>query len=183
MRVVRSRPTPAYAWLTMNFLTIVFVRKRLCTKQRSEFESRAETLVAEGGITDPDLASQLSGLGIEVETLPVLHLVPLIQVAWADGEIQAGERALLNDAATTRGIIDGASKALFEQMLNAPPTEALVAGAMALIRHFLDAMSPEDAVSARADLFGLSKGVADASGGVFGLWGRIDAATRISHAL
>ena len=44
--------------------------------------------IAESGVNDQDLVQSLVELGIELDTLPVLHLVPLFQVAWSDGEVQ-----------------------------------------------------------------------------------------------
>lgn len=143
-------------------------------REKMATEERTEALINEGGIRDPELAAQLSELGVEPNILPCLHLMPLIQVAWADGEIQPEEHALLLKAAATRGITNGTAFDFFNQMLQARPSTELTNGAMSLIRHVLEAMGQDQAAIARNSLFELSKNVADASGGIFGLWGRIE---------
>ena len=45
--------------------------------------------ITESGVNDNELVQTLVELGLELETLPILHLVPLFQVAWSDGEVQS----------------------------------------------------------------------------------------------
>ena len=89
-------------------------------REKMASEARAETLRSEANITDEDLSNRLGALGITPETLPVLHLVPLLQVAWADGEIQDDERGLLLKAGEAHGVTDGPAAALLLPPLPLP---------------------------------------------------------------
>jgi hypothetical protein len=73
-------------------------------------ERAARDLLAEAtGIQDTDLLAELAGLGIRVETLSALTLIPLIVVAWADGEMDETEREAVLAGAASAGIEPGST--------------------------------------------------------------------------
>lgn len=136
-------------------------------------ERSAEDIRAETGLTDDALVEQLAALGVKKATIPVLHLVPLLQVAWADGEIQDGERELLLEAAEATGVTEGEAREAFEGMLVKRPPQAYFDAAISFIRHMVAALPGGESAKAKANLVDLAYQIADASGGVFGLWGRV----------
>src|SRR5713226_8693532 len=69
------------------------VKQQLRAKQ--EGQARREALAAASGIRDEGVLDKLVSLGLGAETLAVLSLVPLVEVAWADGTIDAKERAAI----------------------------------------------------------------------------------------
>src|SRR5438105_8011251 len=69
------------------------VKQQLRAKQ--EGQARREALAAASGIRDEGVLDQLVALGLGAETLAALSLVPLVEVAWADGTIDAKERAAI----------------------------------------------------------------------------------------
>ncbi len=139
-------------------------------------EAAADQIGQETGITDEALLAQLAEQGITRETLPVLHLVPLLSVAWADGEIQAAERREILDAAKITGADSGPSLALLEEMLEKGPSETLVNASLSFISHLMAAMP--DGADKGSSLADMAWRVADASGGLMGLWGRVEAAEK-----
>lgn len=143
-------------------------------KAKMARQQATEDIKAETGLTDDELVGKLADLGIKKETIPVLHLVPLLQVAWADGEIQAGERELLLEAAGSTGVTGEALTAL-EGMLEKKPDPAFFDAALDFIRNMVAALPEGEAEAAKGNLVDLAWRVADASGGVFGLWGRVEA--------
>ena len=143
-------------------------------KQRLQHERNAEEMGAASAIDDDALLVGLSELGINRDTLPLLYLFPLIQVAWADGEIQAGERSLILAAADERGITDGAAREQLLAMLDTRPADALLKGGLDFIQAIFQLMPADEADAARSNLLAMSRSIADACGGVFGLWGRVD---------
>src|SRR6187402_1703884 len=62
---------------------------------------------AQTGIQDPELLRDIEALGFDADKLSLLPLVPILQVAWADGEISPEERKLIVDLARTRNIAEG----------------------------------------------------------------------------
>ena len=49
------------------------------------------------GLTDPALIAELEALGFTPDTVALLPLVPVVQVAWAEGGVSTKERALVAD--------------------------------------------------------------------------------------
>ncbi len=52
-------------------------------------------LSASTGLSDPALLAELAALGFTPETVSVLPLVPIVEMAWAEGGVTAAERTLL----------------------------------------------------------------------------------------
>jgi hypothetical protein len=150
--------------------------EQLRTKMKQE--AAADQIGQETGITDEVLLTQLAEQGITPETVPVLHLVPLLSVAWADGEIQSGERREILAAAKITGADTGPSRALLDEMLEQGPSKTLVDASLSFISHLMAAMPDGEASSQGGSLADMAWRIADASGGVFGMWGRVDAAEK-----
>lgn len=142
-------------------------------REKMARQENAEAIKAETGLADDALIAKLAELGVKKDTIPVLHLVPLLQVAWADGEIQAGERELLIEAAEATGVT-GEARAALEGMLEKRPSDEYFDAALSFIHHMVAALPAGEGEKAKANLVDLAWRVADASGGVFGLWGRVE---------
>jgi hypothetical protein len=120
------------------------------------------------GISDPALLKELEELGFTPDTVVLLPLVPLLQVAWAEGGISTAERAIIVQLARSRGVADGsASDRKLGDWMASNPGEAVFAKATRLIRAMLDAPS-ETSVTAD-DLVRQAEAIAAASGGIFGI--------------
>lgn len=115
------------------------------------------------------LQRELNYLGIDETTFSVLALLPLVQVAWADGAIQEAERTLILDLADKQYSLTRDAHDLLESWLSHPPSEdylkrgrrALVALAERDPNFNLEAGSLEDVVA-------FAKSVAEAAGGFLG---------------
>lgn len=124
------------------------------------------------GLTDPALLNELQDLGFTPDTLSLLPLMPLIQMAWAEGGITAEERELLIDLARKRGIAPGSpSDRQLAEWLDKRPAPSVFSRAMRLIRAMLDSGQDPGSMSAD-DVVKYAEDIAYASGGLFGL-GRI----------
>ena len=140
------------------------------------------------GLSDPALLEDLEALGFTPDTISVLPLVPIVEMAWAEGGITPAERTLLVKFARERGIAEGsaADRQLSEWMARQPSTEVF-ARATRLIRAMLDTGSPEGGTLTADDLIKYSESIASASGGILGI-GKISPEERatlakIVHAL
>lgn len=122
------------------------------------------------GISDPEILRELHELGFSPETLSLLPLVPVIEVAWAEGGITPRERDLIETFATRRGIVPGspADAQLMDWLANRPSDEILT-GARRLIQALLSSGSAVVANLTADDLVGYCESVAAASGGIFDL--------------
>lgn len=147
--------------------------RELIEKLRAKLSvERAALDLEQAGLHDEELAETLAGLGINRDTVAVLHLVPMVQVGWASGSIEHAERELLEMAARESGVAEGsAAWDAFQKMLASPPDRAFYDAALA----YIVAMEPE---SGRKSLLETARSVADATGGLFGVLGNIERAER-----
>jgi len=138
---------------------------------RAAVELQEKRAIAESVKTeDLELVDRLTALGFDAETAKVLDLLPLIHVAWADGEIQKGERATILDLLNFRKIPpSSAAYVLVESLLEDKPSEAYMDESLAVLRDLLKS----DAHHAGAVVL-LCVAVAEAAGGFFGFGNKID---------
>ncbi len=153
----------------------------LIAKMRDRLAKEAAALALEerSGVHDPQLLSWLAELGVTADHVPILHLVPLIQVAWADGTLQDEERVMLEKAAAEAGVTpDSPAHAVLAALLNERPKVEFYDAALMYVRTLVAAMSDADAHNARENLLSLARQVAKASGGLFGLFPSVGDAER-----
>jgi hypothetical protein len=137
-------------------------------RARQADEAR-QSLGAAAGLTDPDAIQQLQALGFTPETVNLLPLVPVLQVAWAEGGVTADERAQIVALARARGIAAGsAADAQLSTWLTDQPDPSVFAGAGRLIRAMLDSGSAQMADLTPEELVSYCEKIAKASGGFLG---------------
>jgi hypothetical protein len=130
------------------------------------------------GLDDPQLLQELHDLGFTPETVGLLPLAPIIQMAWAEGGITKPERELILRLARSRGIEAGsAADRLLTEWITNRPAEAVFSGARRLIRAMLDSGSAPAGDLNADDLVKYCEDIAAASGGILGI-GRISAEER-----
>jgi hypothetical protein len=146
-------------------------------RQAAAAEQAREALSTTSGLSDPELLRELGELGFTPETVGLLPLVPVIQMAWAEGGVTAAERDLIVRLARTRGVSDGSpADQQLNEWMRARPSDAVFASAGRLVRAMLDAGPAAGGLSAD-DLVGYCEQIASASGGVLGI-GRISGEER-----
>jgi hypothetical protein len=150
---------------------------RLKLREREQASARKEALAAASGISDEATLSRLLALRISSETLAALYLVPLVEVAWADGKIEAAERKALLSAAQGAGMHDGnPSYGLLEGWLAQRPNSELLEAWKQYIRVLTETMDSAAKQTLKRDLVGRAKSVAEAAGGFLGVGGKVSAA-------
>jgi ADP-ribose pyrophosphatase YjhB (NUDIX family) len=139
--------------------------------RRADAEAKARrALEQETGLHDPAMLAELSVLGFTTETIALLPLIPVLQVAWAEGGVTAAERALVLSLARSRGIAPGsAADHQLTDWLEYRPSEDTFHKATRLIAAIVG--SPDGgAVHVTADeLIAYCDKIAHASGGIFGI--------------
>jgi hypothetical protein len=151
-----------------------YFRKRdneLIEKIRRHAEMGAERrrFGQQAGVADEEILNDLQTLGFTSETVKLLHLVPLVQMAWADGGVSDGERDLIVQAARSRGIEPGSAA---DQQLAAwladRPSGALFEKTLRAIGAILHALPMAEREASQRDLLAYSTAIASASGGILG---------------
>ena len=147
-------------------------------RQASAAEHTRRELSSRSGLQDPEMLEELQALGFTPETVALLPLVPLVQVAWAEGGVSDAERRLIQQLARTRGIEEGsdADRQLANWLSNRPGSQVL-ASASRLIRAMLDAPSGGADTLTADDLVKYCEDIAAASGGILGI-NRVSSAER-----
>jgi hypothetical protein len=144
--------------------------------RQAEADARAKrALERQTSLHDPAMLEELRLLGFTPETIALLPLIPVLQVAWARAGISAAERAMIVDLGRARGIVAGsAADHQLRDWLAHRPSDDTFHKATRLIRAIIDA--PDGgALHLRADeLIALCDRIAHASGGIFGI-------ARVSH--
>jgi hypothetical protein len=141
-------------------------------------EQTRRDLQAKTGFKDPALLRDLEELGFTPETIALLPLVPILQVAWAEGGVSDAERRLILEFARARNIAAGseADRQLTE-WLEQRPSDQVFAKAMRLVGAMLDNPGDLPAQVSASELIAASEKIAAASGGILGI-GRISATER-----
>jgi hypothetical protein len=151
-------------------------------RQAAESERARTEMSAKTGLNDPELLRDLEELGFTPETIGVLPLVPIVQMAWAEGGITSAERQLLVGFARERNIAEGtAADGLLTEWMTRQPSEDVFDRATRLIRAILDSGVPEPGGMSADDVISYSESIAAASGGILGI-GKISAEERATLA-
>jgi hypothetical protein len=140
-------------------------------RQAAAGEQARLQMAAKTGLDDPEMLKELQALGFSPETVSLLPLVPVVQVAWAEGGVSDAERRLVLELARTRGIAEGsvADRQLSEWLSRRPDPQVFVR-AMRLIAAMLGAPSDQRGDLSADDLVRYCEQIAAASGGILGIY-------------
>lgn len=121
------------------------------------------------GTNDPEILQALTDLGFVPETADLLHLLPLVEVAWADGSVSSSEHRSVLAAAATRGVTpDAAAHVQLTAWLANRPSEEFCAVARDNLRRLLEALPVDKGEALARGLLGFATQVAAVSGGFLG---------------
>lgn len=140
-------------------------------RARQEMEKRTS-------LHDPELLNDLEAMGFTPETVSLLPLVPLIQVAWAEKGVSSAERQQIVDLARKRGVEPGSeADRQLDDWLSRQPSASMFSRATRLINAMLAAHSDEMRDLSADDLVKYCESIAAASGGILGM-GKVSAEER-----
>jgi hypothetical protein len=74
-------------------------------RERAHLQEVAAALAEKLRVDDPALLQRVVGLGLTRETGAAILVAPLVQVAWADGDVTDRERAVVLELAGARGVV------------------------------------------------------------------------------
>lgn len=153
--------------------------RKLLEKLREEarVQERRDALAAVLRVDDPLVLDALVELDIDAQTALAFSLVPLVEVAWADGEIQPRERTALLEAAAKSGIAPGSTTCqLLENWLNRRPRAELHGTWKGYMQALVVQLDETQRVHLRDWVLGQARAVAEAAGGFLGLGSRVSQA-------
>ena len=131
------------------------------------------------GLDAADRAA-LEASGYPAEAFALLDLIPLVDVAWADGSVSIREQDVILEAALRRGFMyDGPAYRQFVAWLAVEPPDALVRASLrALAAAVLRLPSAVQQDGFRRQLFDGCQRVAEVAGGIYPIGGPVSRAER-----
>lgn len=131
-------------------------------------------------MTEGELGVLLRSLGIDRRSWGVLATLPLVEVAWADGEVQTEERRRILDVAAMYDVLSGDGRIVLEGWLRFPPSASYLDRAHTALQALVADGGLRQAGLDRQTLLQHSHEVARASGGFLGLIGRVEEEERMT---
>ena len=159
--------------LARNMEDLFFLeREKKLAEARKKLELMQETkenLSAVSGITDDAVLQKLVDLDIRPDILTTLLMIPLIEIAWADGELHVNERALLLNSVYKPGMhtcqVD--PEILQAWIINKPSPELFTAWEL-YIQALSGQLTRDERHTLKADVMADARGIAEAAGGFLG---------------
>ena len=143
-------------------------------RRQAKLEAERRHLGEAVGVTDPELLEDLRELGFTPETVMLLHLVPLVQMAWIDGHVSNRETQLILEASRQSGISEGSLAFVWlSGWLYRRPPEQLFQKTLRVIEGRLKALPREEQKLTKRELMLRCTAVASASGSVWGIGSKI----------
>ena len=144
--------------------------------QREATEAK-QALAAVSGISDDALLDRLLQLGIGPRAMAAVSLVPLVEVAWADGTLDPAERDAVLAAAKSAGLETGSTGyELLESWLTHRPGDELKHVWVQFTKWVAASMDAADRNRLKSELLGRARRVAEAAGGFLGLGSKVSRA-------
>ncbi|OFZ80218.1 MAG: hypothetical protein A2583_11475 [Bdellovibrionales bacterium RIFOXYD1_FULL_53_11] len=135
-----------------------------------KIQENKEELRKVSGISHDAILDKLVNLGIQAETMAAMTAVPLVEVAWADGSVDASERSEILSRIEKHGIgRDSVEYALLERWLEHKPDSKLLAAWIHYMEGLCHELSAGERQQLRDDLLEDVRAIANSSGGLFGL--------------
>ena len=168
------------ARVTMDLEEAFFLRKdaelRAKLHQALENKEKRECLAAASGIHKEETLDALIKLGITPQTLAAFSLVPLVAVAWSDGELDGKEKAAILKAIHEEGIrTDGPAYQLLETWLDHAPGKEVLSTWKQYVAELGKTLDKGTRFLIHEGILGRARKVAEASGGFLGLGRKISA--------
>ncbi len=161
-------------------LEALFFRKQddalIAQHERLEHKRRTREALAEvSGIRNPQVLDKLMELEVSPSIMASLSIVPLVEVAWADGKVQDEEREAIL-AAAKKGIGEKSiDHELLEAWLNHCPPPKLLQAWTHFISGLCETMTETERNALKTELISHAQAVAEAAGGFLGLTSKISA--------
>ena len=149
---------------------------KLLEKLRKEARTRERRVALKAAlrIDDEDVIDALVELDLYPETVVAFGLVPLVEVAWADGIIESKEREAILRAAHERGIKDGSTTCrLLENWLDRKPAPEMLVTWKVYVRTIAAQMPVDRRLLLKAGILTQAREIAEAAGGFLGFGSKV----------
>jgi len=145
-------------------------------RELKKMEETVAVLSQASGIKNETTLKKLVELNVPPATLAAAALIPLVEVAWADGTVDEKERAAILQASEKSGSGAGAvQRSLLEEWLRKKPEPRLFKAWTVYIEGLCDDLSQAQINALKVEVLSNARAVAEASGGILGVGYKISA--------
>jgi hypothetical protein len=152
------------------YLEEEYFRKKefaLLEKLKKVFQTKVdrESIRKATGVTDEQLLDRLVELQLDGELMKAFELYPLVEIAWADGDLSEREARSVLAAGEKRGVAPGSSAyRMLEERLQKGPDPEIRKVWFLYAEQLKKALSPEELQRFRNDLLERARGLVAATG-------------------
>jgi hypothetical protein len=145
------------------------------TKRQLEKTERTLKSVSDiSGIKNESVLRRLIELNVQIEVLATLSLIPLVEVAWADGKVTEKERKAVLDSAEGLGLGKGRiDTTLLDQWLQSRPPKGLLESWIYYIQGLCELLTEAERKALKAEILERALAVAGSTGGFMGLTSKV----------
>jgi hypothetical protein len=137
-------------------------------REMKKMEDSKSALAAASGINNEVVLKKLMELGIHAETVAALAVVPLVEVAWADGSVKQPEKEAVLKAVDQSGEVSEIVHELLESWLTRRPDASLLEAWSHYVEGLCEELTESEKEAFKQDLLGRARTVAEAYGGFLG---------------
>ncbi|OAI56724.1 hypothetical protein AYO47_08725 [Planctomyces sp. SCGC AG-212-M04] len=136
-------------------------------RRHAQLSEIAHALAEKLHADEPALLERIKKLGVTLDTGAAFILAPLVEVAWADGDVSQAERTTVLQIAHRRGVMPGSPdhRQLLDWLDNRPPDEVLRT-ALEAIRIGISVLPPDESAERISTMIKACEEVANAAGGL-----------------
>jgi hypothetical protein len=136
-------------------------------RQRSQLSDIAHALAEKLHADEPALLERIQKLGVTLDTGSAFMLAPLVEVAWADGDVSHAERDIILHIAAQRGVVpDSGDYRQLLDWLDHCPSDEIFRTALEAIRVGLSVLPHEESEKRIETMIKACEDVAQAAGGL-----------------
>ncbi|QDU30801.1 hypothetical protein ETAA8_59500 [Anatilimnocola aggregata] len=142
-------------------------------------EEKEQLLAMAVNIRDDKTLGEIAKLDSGVEIVAAMALLPLVEVAWCDGDVSPAEKAAVLKSAVEMGVdLDSPMYQLLQGWLGQRPTPAAIEAWKGYVKALIATVTPDTADKIRHGVLGRTEKIAQAAGGFLGLGSKISAAEK-----
>ena len=146
------------------------MNQKLTDKLQAENKKKLdkEAITRLTGITSEELLEKLVAMKLGAGTVAAFALLPVVEVAWADGRIDDKEKRAVLEASKQAGLTGPAAE-IVETWLHDRPAKAVLDTWKSYIGEVVKRLGVDEKALMKNEIVGRARSVAEASGGFLGL--------------
>ncbi|MBN1945587.1 MAG: hypothetical protein JW797_07910 [Bradymonadales bacterium] len=139
-------------------------------RKEAKVKQTRQALKEVSGIDNELVLDKLIELDVRPEVVASLSLVPLIEVAWADGHADAKEKQAILEASQKVGLVKGEiDYELLSRWLDRQPGPELMTAWILFVKALCEKLSDDERAALKQEILADARAVAAASGGFLGI--------------